>query len=436
MSHKIYAMEAGFLTQLLTDRKFLLEAAREFKTAKEMREAREDLMLSLSAINITPKNAEQLAKSYIVDSEGTAHIPIVGELTSHAETDICGAYTANALTEYGFIVAATMAADEDDLVNRIQFDINSPGGYIDGLMPAVNAIRLAGKETLAFVDGFAFSAAYWLASQTDKIVAASPTSRVGSIGVAIETYDDTKALEMQGFERIILTSTDAPEKRPDIRTEEGQGLIVDMLDDTHKVFVQYVAEGRGIDPGEVSDKYGRGGVLIAENALTAGMIDSIEKVPARRQAETILDVVQINTALEAGQKPEEGVMDKGTALDIKTLEKENPGLFTEVVNIGIVQERARVAELRTYIEADPDNTKLAEVVNTAIAGGQVVNEISAKVQVAIRDGGKLAGENAPDVETVEGASALSADDAAAAKEAGMSIEEYKKAQAYLDKGGK
>ena len=431
MNNRMYAMEAGFLTQLLTDRKELLQIARSFKTAEEMRLAKADLMKSITSINITPKNREQLENSYVIDSEGTAHIPIVGELTPHAETDICGAYTANALTEYGFITAATEAADKDDRVERIQFNINSPGGYVDGLMAAVDAIRSAEKNTLAFVDGMAASAAYWLASQADSIVASSPASRVGSIGVAIETFDDTKALENMGFERIILTSTDAPLKRPDIRTEEGQDQIVSSLDDMHNVFVQYVAEGRGVDPGEVAEKYGQGAVLIAENALQSGMIDSIEKVPARR-AETILDVVQTDTVVKAGEIKQEVKME-----NLDELKKEYPGLFAKAVDIGIAQERERVTELRTYIDADPDNTKLAEVINTAIAGGQIATEISAKVQVAIRDGGKLAGENAPEVETAETIdSALSEEDTAAAKEAGMTIEEYKKAQAYLDKEGK
>jgi len=429
--NKIYAMETGFLNNLLTDRKELLNIARSFHTAAEMRTAREELMLSLSAINVTPRSPEQLAASYYVDPEGTAHIPIVGELTPHAETDACGAYTANALTEYGFISAATQAADNDDSVERIQFDIDSPGGYVSGLMPAVNAIRSAEKKTIAFVDGMAASAAYWLASQADSIVASSPASRVGSIGVAVEIMDISKALEAQGIEKIILTSTDAPLKRPDITTEAGQEQVVDSLDDMHKVFVQYVSEGRGISAGEVAEKYGRGSMLIAENALTAGMIDSIEKVAARR-AETILDVVQTeNTVLEAGK------IKQGVKMDnLEALEKEYPGLFAEAVDMGIKQERARVTELRTYIEADPDNVKLAEVINTAVAGGNVVSEVNGKIQVAIRDGGKLAGENAPEVETVASTDGLSTDDLAAAKEAGMEVDEYKKAMGFYEKEGK
>jgi ClpP class serine protease len=298
-------------------------------------------------------------------------------------------------------------------------------------MSAVNAIRSATKKTVAFVDGMAASAAYWLASQADKIVAASPASRVGSIGVAVEIMDISKALEMQGIEKIILTSTDAPLKRPDITTEAGQEQVVDSLDDMHKVFVQYVSEGRGISAGEVAEKYGRGSMIIAENALTAGMIDSIEKVAARR-AETILDVVQTeNTVLEAGK------IKQGVKMDnLEALEKEYPGLFAEAVDMGIKQERARVTELRTYIEADPDNVKLAEVINTAVAGGNVVSEVNGKIQVAIRDGGKLAGENAPEVETVASTDGLSTDDLAAAKEAGMEVDEYKKAMGFYEKEGK
>jgi hypothetical protein len=48
------------------------------------------------------------------------------------------------------------------------------------------------------------------------------------------------------------------------------------------------------------------------------------------------------------------------------------------------------------------------------------------VSVAIRDGAKLAGDNAPVVETEKDEEALSADDIKAAKAADMTLEEYKK----------
>ena len=90
MSRAVYAMSPDFLAQLLEDRRELLAVARSFGSAAEMRSARAELMASLSAIHVTPRNDKQVAESYTVDADGVAHIPIVGELTPHAETDACG----------------------------------------------------------------------------------------------------------------------------------------------------------------------------------------------------------------------------------------------------------------------------------------------------------------------------------------------------------
>ncbi|MFW5955727.1 MAG: S49 family peptidase, partial [Rhodothermales bacterium] len=279
-------MEQSFLQQLLSDRRELLDLARSIRSAEQMREMRREFMESLPEINVTPRTEEEIRASYLVDSEGTAHIPITGELTSRAETDICGAYTAEALTEYGYIEMASLAADEDDRVERIVYHIDSPGGYADGVMDAANAMRAVSKPTEARVGAMAASAAYWLASQTDRITANSVASRVGSIGVAVEEYDMTQALENAGITRRVYTSTDAPDKRPDTRTEEGQAKIVAQLDDLHRVFARSVAEGRGTTEDEVNQNYGRGSILIAERALAAGMIDEIKTVPARAAQET------------------------------------------------------------------------------------------------------------------------------------------------------
>ena len=123
-------------------------------------------------------------------------------------------------------------------------------------------------------------------------------------------------------------------------------------------------------------------------------------------------------------------------LDLNTLKTEHSALFAEAVKIGVDEERARVNELNTYTEADPGNEKLSQVVSEAIAGGQAITDISAKLQVAIRDGGTLAGENAAAVETAETVDALTAEDREAMKEAGMTEEEYRASQAYFEKGGK
>jgi len=428
---KIYLMDRGFLSQLIDDRKEIMATIKGM-TAEQMQELRLELMETIPVINTAPSNPEEAAKSYTVNADGVARIPIVGELTPHASTDACGAYTADALTEYGFIIAASEAADLDESVKSIDYYIDSPGGYYSGLMSAVNAMRSVTKPTRSIVGGMAASAAYWLASQTDEIFAISEGARIGSIGVAVEEYDNTEQLKTAGITRRIYSSTDAPLKRPDTTTEDGQAVVQDSLDDLHGVFAKQVSEGRGVSLEDVSKDFGRGGMLIAADALRVGMIDRIETVESRRK-ETISDVIKIeNTAAKAEENKKEVKMD----LDLNTLKTEHSALFAEAVKIGVDEERARVNELNTYTEADPGNEKLSQVVSEAIAGGQAITDISAKLQVAIRDGGTLAGENAAAVETAETVDALTAEDREAMKEAGMTEEEYRASQAYFEKGGK
>lgn len=423
MKNAIYAMDEHFLAQLLDDRRELYAVARSLGSADEMREARADLMESLDAIFVAP-GPGQTPDYDVID--GVARIPIVGELTPKAETDICGGYTANALTEYGYIVAATAEADQDEDVERIEYMIDSPGGYFAGLMDAVAAMREVSKPTTAIVGSMAASAAYWLASQADEIVASSIGSRVGSIGVALEEYDTTQALENAGITRRVYTSTDAPDKRPNTQTEEGQSKVIESLDDIHRVFVRTVAEGRGTDVEDVNTNYGRGSVLIAENALEVGMIDRIVMMePRKLRTESTLVVDEEQPAAKA-EKHKEGV-----PMNLETLKNEHPAVFAEAVKAGhtegVESERARVAELRSYIEADPENSRVREVVENAVAEGKAVSDINAKLQVAIRDGGKLDGENPPAVATAgDEMEGLDAEDIEAIRLMGISAAEYKK----------
>lgn len=133
-------------------------------------------------------------------------------------------------------------------------------------------------------------------------------------------------------------------------------------------------------------------------------------------------------AIEAGQRE--------VPMNREQLKQEHPDLFdalrAEFEEAGVQRERARVAKLRAYIEADPDNVKLAEVINSAIANGEAAGDIDGKIQVAIRDGRALDGENAPDVATAElPMEGITDEDRAAAKLMNMSIEEYVK----YSKGG-
>jgi ClpP class serine protease len=210
---------------------------------------------------------------YKTNENGVAIILIKGQLRETPE--VCASLFGAEQTLYSDIIESINHADENINVNKIILDIDSPGGTVSGLDLAAMAIRNTKTPIHAYIHNLGASAAYWLASQADTITAVSPTSEIGSIGVAAEIIDRSKQDENRGIKRYILTSDDAPEKRPNIATKKGRDMIVERLNDIHNVFVKRISEGRMISIEIINKDFGRGNVLIAEKALKVGMIDKI-----------------------------------------------------------------------------------------------------------------------------------------------------------------
>ncbi len=179
-------------------------------------------------------------------------------------------------TSYADIGAAIDEIVEDGKAETVIFNFDSPGGMVSGVDALSQKIKSMEIHTIAHINDMAASAAFWLASQTDEIVAKSRTAFVGSIGVVIEFFDGTRALKDAGFDKVQLVSDGAPDKRPDLETSEGRRKIISRLNDIHNVFVERVASGRGVSTAIVTEKFGRGDVVISSKAILVNMIDKIE----------------------------------------------------------------------------------------------------------------------------------------------------------------
>jgi signal peptide peptidase SppA len=96
------------------------------------------------------------------------------------------------------VAQAFEAAEADPNVERIVFDINSPGGTVRGIPELADAIANSKKHTTAFTDTHAESSAYWIASQCREVVA-TPGASVGSVGVFMVVPDYSKKAENEGI---------------------------------------------------------------------------------------------------------------------------------------------------------------------------------------------------------------------------------------------
>lgn len=237
---------------------------------------------------------------------------------------------------YPEIIKALAEADADPAVKRAEMKLDSPGGGIDGLFDAIAAMQAFSKPLKAVVHNQAASAAYSLAAQADEIVAANRATRFGSIGVVGSFRLDESMVD--------IASTQAPKKRPNVATEEGQAVVREELDALHEIFVDSIATGRNTTAEKINAEYGQGATLLAGEALKRGMIDSIAEAPLR----VVSSSTSTTTARSGGGNPETGPM------NLNELRAQHPDVYEAAVKAGVDQERDRVSAHLTMGEASGD----------------------------------------------------------------------------------
>ncbi|NFV80006.1 S49 family peptidase [Magnetospirillum aberrantis] len=216
------------------------------------------------------------ARYTMVTDGGVAIIPVFGPIFPRA----------NMMTEYSGAASATQLQADHAIalrhpdVGAVMMLYDTPGGAVSGINALADQIN-AGKKskyTMSYVSGTAASAGYWLASQGHEI-AGERTAMVGSIGVVAAMPKQVEA-DGDGYLTVEVVSSNAPNKRIDPTTDDGQAKVREMLDAIEAEFIADVARGRGIKAADVPERYGQGGVLVGAAAKAAGMIDKIQSYEA------------------------------------------------------------------------------------------------------------------------------------------------------------
>jgi ClpP class serine protease len=267
--------------------------------------------------------------------------------------------------------------------------IDSPGGQIDGLFEAMDAVRSTTTPVRSVVVNRATSAAYGLAAQANSIVALNRASSVGSIGVVTQGRVDSSI--------ITITSSNAPFKRPDISTESGRAVVRKELDDLENLFIQAIANGRDLTQHMVIADYGKGATYLAAEAMRRGMIDAIG-------VNSPTDNVVTNTPKPVVNNRQNGPFNQqqkaNNAMNITELKAEHPALYEQVFALGFkdgnsegqADERKRVnAHLKLGGRFNAMTTALK-----AIAEGTSTNdaEVNADYMCAMADARDLAASQA------------------------------------------
>lgn len=211
----------------------------------------------------------QAPAPYVVDGVGI--VPIVGVIGKGLSPleKMMGAVDVNDVS------AAIDAFAANPEVEKVALQISSPGGTVTGVEELANKVRNLEKPTLAYTDSEMASAAYWIGSAADRVVA-SPSSTVGSVGVYMAIPDYSEAAKMQGIKMVVIKS--GKFKGAGIEgtsLDEGQmANLQEGVDTIHAEFKEAVNMKRKMVKAEAMEGQTFSGKQAAAQGLVTGLADS------------------------------------------------------------------------------------------------------------------------------------------------------------------
>jgi len=205
---------------------------------------------------------------------GVAVIPVHGVITPRASmfSEMSGATSIEGLRS---MFRQAMGTKD---VGAVVFDVDSPGGMTDQVPEMAAEIRSARgkKPMIAVAHTLMASAAYWLASQADEVVA-SKSALVGSIGVFTAHEDRSGEGEQKGIKTELISAgkhkTDGNPFEP--LSDDGRATMQRLVDEFYGMFVGDVAKGRGVSVDAVRNGFGEGRLLGSKDAVSEGLVDRV-----------------------------------------------------------------------------------------------------------------------------------------------------------------
>ena len=170
------------------------------------------------------------------------------------------------------------AAMGDPNVSEIVIDVNSPGGEVAGVQELSDLIFKARgtKRITAIANPLAASAAFWIATAADRLVV-TPSGDVGSVGVIAIHTDKSAMLEQEGVKKTIIKSGKFKAEGNPFETLDQTAIdfFQSRVDQMFSRFVADVARNRGVSKTDVRQNFGQGRIVMARDAVKAGMADSV-----------------------------------------------------------------------------------------------------------------------------------------------------------------
>ncbi|MFC5135741.1 MULTISPECIES: signal peptide peptidase SppA [Haloferacaceae] len=192
------------------------------------------------------------------------------------------------------VVEQVEAADDDEDVEALLVELNTPGGEVVPSDDIRRAVADFDGPTVAYATDLCASGGYWIASGCDELWARDG-SLVGSIGVIGSRPNAAGLADKLGISYEQFTAgeyKDAGVPLREIEADERE-YLQSLIDGYYEQFVETVSEGRGMDPEAIRETEAR--VYLGPDALDLGLVDElgVEDDVEERIAEELDDDVGV-----------------------------------------------------------------------------------------------------------------------------------------------
>jgi len=169
---------------------------------------------------------------------------------------------------------------EKSHIKGVLLVVNSPGGAVAPSIEMALAIKRLkkNKPVVAYASGIMASGSYYASIYSSKIIA-NPGAMIGSIGVIFQSPNFKELADKIGIKEQTIKvgkfkqiGTPTREWLPHEREE-----LETMINDTYDMFVEDVANARGLDINKSSD-YADAHVFTARMAKDVGLIDEVGSI--------------------------------------------------------------------------------------------------------------------------------------------------------------
>jgi signal peptide peptidase SppA len=259
-----------------------------------------------------------------------AILRIEGVITQKADifTMIFGGATLDTLT------ADFKALVDNEAIDTIVMDIDSPGGTVAGVQDFANLIFEAReqKTIISISSSIMTSAAMWIGAAAEHVLISCGTVVTGSIGV-LTTHVDISQLQADlGIKTTEITA--GKEKRVASSfsplSDHGRSVLQGQVDKIMEAFVGDIAKFRGVSEQEVKSNMADGKTFIGDNAVKAGLVDDIKTF------DLLIETIN-NGGLDMG------LFSKKEA-NLDNLKADHSDLYNEAVAVGVTQATTTIKE--------------------------------------------------------------------------------------------